>query len=92
VASQDRGFGREAANGELDPVPVVKGDLTNDLGIGLVPDLPPEIWDPFHGEVPMVRAVRKVEGEDRIHNSTLSKVNFAVVSAVLNRRFVVGSG
>jgi hypothetical protein len=90
VASQDRGLGGEAANGELDAMPVVERDLTHDLGIGLVTDPPSDVGGPFDGEMPMVRAVGEVEGEDGFHTSTLSKANFAVVSGVLNPRFIAG--
>jgi hypothetical protein len=90
VASQDRRFSSEAANSELDAVPVVECGLTNDLGIGLVTDPPSNIRGPFDGEVPMMRAVREIEGEDGFHTSTLSKANFTVVSVVLNPRFVAG--
>lgn len=88
MASQNRGFGGEAANGELDAMPVVERRLTNDLGIRLVTNLPSEIGGPFDGEVPMMRAVGEIEGEDGFHKLTLSKANFASVSAVLNPRFV----
>jgi hypothetical protein len=92
VASQHRGFGGESANGELDAMPVVERGLTNDLGIGLVTDPPSEIGGSFDSEMPMMRAVREVEREDEFHKSTLSKANFAVVSGVLNPRFMAGLG
>jgi hypothetical protein len=90
MASQDRGLGGEAANSELDAMPVVERGLTNDLGIGLVTDPPSDVGRPFDREVPMVRAVSEVEGEDGFHTTTLSKANFTVVSAVLNPRFIAG--
>ena len=92
MASQDRSFRGEAANGELDAMPVIECGLTDDVGVGLVANTPTEIGRPFDGEVPVMLAVCEVEGKDRFHrvhhNFTLSKANFALVSGVLNRRFV----
>ena len=90
MASQNRGFGSEAANSELDAMPVVECGLTNDFGIGLVADMPPQIGGSFDSEMPIVRAVGQIEREDTFHTSTLSKANFTVVSAVLNPRFIAG--
>src|SRR4029453_1928716 len=67
MPSQHRGLGGEAANRELDAMPVVEGGLTNDLGIGFVTDPPSEFWCPFDGEVPVMLAVGEVEGKDRFH-------------------------
>src|SRR5262245_24858467 len=66
AAGQRRRLDTERANGQFDPMPVADRGLTNDLGLGLLANLPSEVRHAFDSEVTPMGAVGQIQRKERL--------------------------